>query len=134
MSKYNTDQRRILTEFFKNGNHKSFSVQDIFAEISKFGISMSAIYRNLTEMENAGIICKVFEKNRTGALYQYVDQDNCKGIIHLKCQSCDQTFHLNRHLSQMLTGMAKDEYNFTINTSLAFLYGKCDECNENEIY
>ncbi len=130
MSKYKTEQRKILVDFFENNNHRSVSAQEIFVELAEHGISKSAIYRNLSEMENEGFITKLREKNRNGSLYQYNDLHNCVGIIHLKCQVCESTFHLNRHISHMVLNLAKDENGFTINDTSAFLYGQCANCSQ----
>ncbi len=131
MSKYQTTQRRILIDFFKKSNHRTLSAQEIHDELSVHNISVSAIYRNLAEMEEQGLVCKVSAKSRSSALYQYIDPEECVGVIHLKCQECQATFHINRHISKMIMGIAHDDFNFTVNTSAAFLYGKCDNCSQN---
>ncbi len=130
MSKYQTEQRQKLFELFKNSNHQSYSAFDILKKFDDDTISISAIYRNLKEMEKEGIICKLTEKGRSEAVYHYINPDSCVGIIHLKCENCESIYHLNRHISHMLLGMAKDDYNFSINNSGAFLYGKCENCSQ----
>lgn len=131
MSKYQTEQRKNLISLFKSRPHHTFSAQDIVKELGDNDISMSAIYRNLTAMEKDGILCKTSEKNRSGTLYQYVDPDHCIGVIHFKCQSCNQTFHLNRPISQMIMSIAKEDFNFNVNGAAAFLYGECEKCSQN---
>lgn len=128
MSKYRTEQRKKLITLFENNQHRTFSVQDIATALSEQDVSMSAIYRNLSEMVNEGLLCKVSEKNRSGSLYQYVDPEHCAGIIHFKCESCDATFHLDRNISQMIIGIACDQHAFAVNGASAFLYGKCEKC------
>ncbi len=128
MVKYKTEQRKKLVELISRHNHHSFSAQDIFSEIGSKDISMSAIYRNLAELEDEGIICKVSDKKRAGTLFQYVNPKSCRGIIHLKCEECDNTYHLTSYISKMIFDMAEDEFNFKTNNSSAFLYGKCEEC------
>ncbi len=128
--KYQTEQRQKLLNLFKNNHHHSFSATDILSEFKDEDISISAIYRNLKDMEKEGLICKIAEKGRSEAVYHYVDPDSCVGIIHLKCESCDNIYHLNKHISNMLIGIANDEHNFSINHSGAFLYGKCENCSQ----
>ncbi len=130
MSKYQTEQRKKLVTLFENSPHQTLSAQDIAAALHDQGISVSAIYRNLSEMVNDGILCKVSEKNRSGSLYQYVDPHHCAGIIHFKCDSCDATYHLDRNISQMLIGIAHDQFSFDLNGNAAFLYGKCKKCSQ----
>ncbi len=132
MSKYQTEQRRKLITLFENSPHQTLSAQDIANALCDQGISISAIYRNLSDMVKDGTLCKVSEKNRSGSLYQYVDPDHCAGIIHFKCESCDTTYHLDRNISQMIMGIARDSFSFDVNGSAAFLYGKCDKCSKKQ--
>lgn len=130
MSKYQTEQRKKLITLFENSPHQTLSAQDIAATLCDQGISVSAIYRNLSEMVEDGILCKVSEKNRSGSLYQYMDPHHCAGIIHFKCDSCDATYHLDRHISQMIMNIAQDNFSFETNGTAAFLYGKCSKCSK----
>lgn len=132
MRKYQTEQRKKLIAFFKENIHKSYSAQEIRKALLRENISLSAVYRNLNDMENEGLVCKIKEEKSHSALYQYIDPVECAGIIHLKCQSCDATFHLNRSVSQMLTSLAKEDFAFEINDTGAFLYGKCKACSQIE--
>ncbi len=132
MSKYQTEQRGKLLELFKTSEHQSFSASDIFKKYANDDISISAIYRNLKTMENDGLICKIVDNKRGEALYHYVNPDKCLGVIHLKCEECENTYHLNKHISTMIMNIAKDDLKFSISNSSAFLYGKCDKCSQIE--
>lgn len=131
MSKYQTEQRKKLLSLFQNSPHQSFSAQEICAHLIEDNISISAIYRNLSDMVEDGTLCKVSEKNRAATLYQYIDPIHCDGIIHFKCLTCDNTFHLKRAISQMVIALAEEDYSFKVNGSSAFLYGQCDNCSQN---
>ncbi len=130
MSKYNTEQRQKLLQHFKNSGHQLFSAADLLKMFGSENISISAIYRNLKTMENEGLISRVIDNKRTEAMYQYVNPNSCVGIIHLKCENCENTYHINKHISNMIMGMAKDELNFTVSATSAFLYGKCENCSQ----
>lgn len=131
MRKYQTQQRKKLIAFFEENLHKSYSAHEIRKALTRENISLSAVYRNLNDMLNEGLLCKVKEENRLSDLYQYIDPVECVGVIHLKCQSCDTTFHLNRSVSNMLTTLAKENFSFEISDKKAFLYGKCNNCLQN---
>ncbi|MFI3212294.1 MAG: transcriptional repressor [Eubacteriales bacterium] len=133
MSKYKTEQRKKLITLFENNIHRTLSAQDIATALDGQGISTSAIYRNLTEMVDEGLLCKVSSQNRSGSLYQYVDPNHCVGVIHFKCEKCDATFHLDRSISQMIMNIAKEHYHFSINGGSAFLYGRCENCDSREL-
>lgn len=132
MGKYQTEQRKKLIDFFKKSPHQSFSAQDISVYLKEDSISKSAIYRNLSEMVSDGFLCKVTEKHRSGTLYQYVDPIHCDGIIHFKCQNCENTFHLSHSISQMVIDLAREEFSFNVNRSSAFLYGECEKCSQKQ--
>lgn len=130
MNKYKTEQRKLLISFFEKNIHRTFSAKDLAKALSDKDISISSIYRNLSEMEKEGLLCKSNEKNGSATLYQYLDPKQCLGIIHLKCQFCDATFHLSKHISSLLFAVAKEDFAFQINEPTALLYGKCDSCSQ----
>ncbi len=130
MNKYQTEQRKKLVSLFEGNPHQTLSAQDIATALSEHDISISAIYRNLSEMVKDGIICKVSEKNRSGSLYQFIDSEHCAGIIHFKCENCGSTYHLDKNISQMIMGIASDQFAFQVNCSASFLYGYCKNCSQ----
>ncbi len=133
MNKYKTEQRKILLDFFQNNTHRSVTAQDIFESLRDRNISMSAIYRNLSEMEKDRQICRVNDSSKPGVYYQYIDPVHCANVVHLKCQKCDTTFHLNQHISRMMVGYAKEEYDFDIKCTGAFLFGECEKCGKKNL-
>lgn len=128
--KYQTEQRKRMLVLFENSNHRSLSAQEIAHFLKDEQVSMSAIYRNLAEMEKSGLICKVSEKKRAGSLYQYINPHSCRGIIHLKCDSCDQTYHLDKCVSDMIFAMAEKNFHFHLSSSMPILFGQCDKCKD----
>ncbi len=130
MSKYNTEQRRQLMNLFEASPHKTLSAQDIITEIGEDNISVSAVYRNLSQMRKDGLLCRINAKSNVGATYQYINPEICKDVVHLKCQDCDTTIHLNKHVSQLIFAVANEEHGFKISGMGAYLYGKCDKCSQ----
>lgn len=130
MNKYKTEQRKKILDFFQGNYHQSLSAQDIYESLRNDDVSMSAIYRNLTDMEIDGLICKVSEIGKNGVYYQYIHPNKCVGSIHLKCKNCNMTMHLNQHIAQMMINYAKDEHGFSINQIGSFLYGTCANCSQ----
>ena len=130
MIKYQTEQRKVLISLFEKDGHRTYSAHDIISAIPDAGISLSAIYRNLKALENDGIISKINDPKQAEARYHYLNKQDCVGVVHLKCENCNQIYHLNRHISDMIFALAKDELNFLLNKSGAFLYGKCKNCSQ----
>ncbi len=130
ISQYSTDGRKRLLMFFKENIHGSFSARQIHKLLGNNEISISSIYRNLVSMERDGILCRVKSPTSREALYQYIDPENCVGIIHLICDRCSATQHLNRHLSDLITNMALDNFGFSVNKQKAVIYGLCSNCSQ----
>lgn len=130
--KYQTAQRKRMISLFEQSAHRSLSAQDIAQALKEDNISMSAIYRNLSDMEKSGLLYKVSDKNRPGALYQYVHPHGCKGVIHLQCQDCEETYHLDKCVSDMIFAMAKNNFHFHLNTSMPILFGWCEKCAQRQ--
>lgn len=130
--KYQTGQRKRMLALFEASAHRCLSAQDVAEALKEENISMSAIYRNLSEMEKAGLISKVVDNKRQAAHYQYLNPENCCGLIHLKCQTCDETYHLDKCVSDMLIAMAESHFHFKLNHSTPFIFGQCEQCAQAE--
>ena len=128
---YKTKQREFLLQHFKRNIHRSYSAQELAQELKVDHISLSAIYRNLTSMCEEGLLCKVLKNNNTTAYYQFAHKDECLGIIHLKCTTCEETYHLDKKLSRLIMNMSSDQHSFTLDPASIFLYGSCKHCTAN---
>ncbi len=128
MKKYKTAQRNVLLEFFRENKDKAFSADEIFEIIREKNISKSAIYRNLANMENNKEILKLVSNERNISKYQYMDRQECSGIVHLKCKKCDESMHLTKDLSKEIIQFAKDTFGFRVEKEIPILYGECEKC------
>ena len=52
MRNYNTNQRRMLNDYLSRHADECISTADIISAMAEIGISGSAVYRNLSELEN----------------------------------------------------------------------------------
>lgn len=124
---YQTEQRKLLCDFFRAHPHERFSTKDIVAALPKGTISMSAIYRNLTAMAEDGTVDRSFRAGEREACYQYLQADECANAIHLVCTKCGKICHLSGKLQNTLAGLVKED-GFRISTSKTMLYGVCKNC------
>lgn len=123
--KYMTKQRKVIFDFFKVNNHNNYTANELYEELKDSGISLSAIYRNLLELEKENFIQKVIANNSFA--YTYINTTSCSGLIHLMCTDCSNTFHASKELSNTL--LSNDElYGFELNLQKTILYGKCNSC------
>ncbi len=130
MPKYDTRQRRALTEYLCRHHDESVSAKAIAAALGEQGISQSAVYRNLTALEAEGKVRRVAAPGSREALYQFADADECRNSLHLSCTKCGRTFHMALPDTVLLeTSLAQNE-GFAIDKSSTVLYGTCGDCRE----
>ncbi len=130
INRYSTEQRKVLISFFKSNYHNSYSVKQLEKLLDNEGISKSAIYRNVAMMESEGLLCRVANDSSTEQFYRYVDPEHCNGVIHLICEKCSTTHHLNKHISEMISGMALESFGFFVDKQKASIYGICENCSQ----
>lgn len=130
---YMTAQRKRLFQFFNDHPDASFSARDIQALLNRSeasAISLSAVYRNLASLTEAGLILKSAASDGQETLYRFVGADACRDELHMTCLSCGQTTHVDhataRALAQALAG--NDE--FQMNLGQTTIYGLCKKCRE----
>jgi Fe2+ or Zn2+ uptake regulation protein len=71
MTGYKTEQRSLLMEFLQHNPDRQFSAREIAARIPSTEISLSAIYRNLSALESAGLINRFVKEGSREVYYQY---------------------------------------------------------------
>ena len=105
------------------------TVREIAAGVEPDGVSLSAVYRNLAELEAAGLIRRESRPGSREAVVQYVGAENCRGHLHLTCTRCGRTVHLSSAAASLLTGMAAGE-GFSLDLTRTALYGLCPRCRQ----
>lgn len=128
--KYQTKQRKKLLEYLEQHTDISLSAEQIYNDLADDGISISAIYRNLADLENEGKLRKLSQTGERNTCYQYIAAENCRECLHLSCKKCGKTYHLNEQLASTLTkGLASTE-NFEIDTANTVIFGICKKCEK----
>lgn len=128
MSKYMTKQRKSLLGYLSQHADEALSAKQIESALSHEGISISAVYRNLSELEKEGKIRRVNQSGSREVYYQYTDGDNCRECLHLSCEKCGKTYHMNNAGAQMLIQNLAQDDDFTIDKAHTVLYGVCKDC------
>ena len=89
----NTTNRKILLEIFKESN-KPLIVEEIsekmYEKTNKKTI-LSTIYRNLKNMEDVGILKKIY--NEDGS-YMYIFKDENSSKAEIECKTCHKTVEI----------------------------------------
>ena len=129
MPRYTTRQREALLDYLSRHPEQPLTVRETAAGVEPDGVSLSAVYRNLAELEAAGLIRRESRPGSREAVVQYVGAENCRGHLHLTCTRCGRTVHLSSAAASLLTGMAAGE-GFSLDLTRTALYGLCPRCRQ----
>lgn len=134
MMAYKTTQRTQLYDFLKEHPHSYFTVKQLADTLSNTGadISISAIYRNLSDLVEAGTIKKTVKKNSREAYYRYIDSDVCRDEIHVMCSMCGKIFHMNDTMSLFIQEQLMLQHRFELDKSKTVISGVCAECRAHK--
>lgn len=128
MPKYDTKQRRVLILFLSQHPDEHFTAKQIAKKLSSEGISLSAVYRNLSLLESEGLISRCKSDSAREASYRYMGADQCRHKLHLSCKKCGKTFHMHSLQSDRLISSIMMSENFKIDREETVLYGVCKSC------
>lgn len=120
MAKYLTKQRALLVSFLEKHPDKSFTAKGIRDAVG--GISLSAVYRNLAELEKDGSIRK------HDNYYGYVGAKQCKTCLHMVCNDCGKSYHLPGVFSEFIISNIMSSERFAVDKNDTVIYGVCREC------
>lgn len=129
---YSTEQRNILLSFLSKNPDKMFSVKQIESGLAGKGISKSAIYRNLAELESEEKIRRCSKSGSREMFYQFYDCQVCRSHIHLSCSKCGKIFHMEDENAQKLILELEQTEGFEINRGESTLIGICRECSASK--
>ena len=128
MARYTTKQRRILLDFFSSHTHETLCAKEIADAIGEDQISTSAVYRNLAEMEEDGLLKRTSKAGSHEAFFQYTDNAQCFEQVHLSCKCCNRVFHMSKAIADRLFNTVAEEEGFAIDRSHTVLVGICKNC------
>ena len=129
MSKYTTKQREVLFALLHDNADKPLSVSDMALLLQDEGISLSAIYRNLAELEKDGQVQRLTVGGENKVYYRYTGAKECEKHLHLSCRKCGKTFHMDIPATNALIGEVLNKSNFQIDSANTVIYGICEKCN-----
>ena len=127
MPGYATEQRRLLMLFLQCHPDECFSAAEIAEALSDASVSLSAVYRNLADLEREGLINRTVKAGRRESFYQFVASPTCRNCLHLSCVRCGSVHHMQ---AASLAPLLQD--GFTVDPQKTVLYGVCRDCTEKE--
>ena len=130
MPKYMTKQRKALLNYLSMHADERLSAKQLEDALKSEGISISAVYRNISELEREGKVRRVNNSGSREVFYQYTDGAHCKDCLHLSCEKCGKTYHMNSAVAQTLIENLAQSDEFTIDKANTVLYGVCGDCRK----
>lgn len=128
MQAYMTQPRKRLITYLHNHADETLSAGQIAEDLPE--ISVSAVYRNLSALEQDGTVRKVAKSGSREVFYQYMKAEECRDQLHLSCKQCGKTFHMDEAETQALLDSIARVDGFTVDRSDTVLYGVCSDCKK----
>ena len=88
MSSYSTRQRKALLAYLSRHPDELLSARQIADALSDEKISLSAVYRNLAQLEAEEKVRRSSKSGTREVYFQYLDAESCKGALHMSCVKC----------------------------------------------
>ena len=130
MAKYLTRQRKQLLAYLSEHTDEQMTARQIAEALAADNISMSAVYRNLSALEEEGLLKRSVREGTREAFYQYIAADGCKDSLHLSCRMCGKSIHLGESETRRLIHDTFETTGFQIDKSDTVLYGVCSDCKK----
>lgn len=126
MQAYMTQPRKRLITYLHNHADETLTAGQISQDLPE--ISVSAVYRNLSALEQDGTVRRVAKAGSREVFYQYMKAEECKDHLHLSCRKCGKTFHMDEAETQALLDSIARLDGFTVDRNDTVLYGTCENC------
>ncbi|MBQ6205923.1 MAG: transcriptional repressor [Oscillospiraceae bacterium] len=128
MSKYVTRQRKALLTWLRARPDELFTAQEIAEAMKGVAISLSAVYRNLSDLEQEGQVRRSARGGEREIRYQFMAAERCRGCLHLCCTQCGRTFHMKSDGAAALAETVEKTEHFALDCAETILYGLCGAC------
>lgn len=126
-----TQQRlQIIKAIYKNNIH--MNADEIHSKVKGKNIGLSTVYRNVTILEEVGVLKKI---NITNTIYYELDlTDKYKFHIHAKCVKCNKIIDIEETEVSEVYGnfmkSLKERNEILIESTSIVLSGVCKDCEK----
>lgn len=104
------------------------TARQIAGALAADNISISAVYRNLSALEEEGLLKRSVREGTRELFYQYIAAEECKDSLHLSCRVCGKSIHLGEKEAEQLLHSTLESTGFQIDKTETILYGICADC------
>lgn len=130
MAKYLTRQRKRLLTYLSEHTDEQMTARQIAEALAEDSISISAVYRNLSALEEEGLLKRSVREGTREVFYQYIAAEECKDSLHLSCRICGKSIHLGESEAEQLIRGTLESTGFQIEKTETVLYGVCANCKK----
>ena len=130
MAKYLTRQRKRLLSYLSEHTDEQLTARQIADALTADSISLSAVYRNLSALENDGALKRSIRESSGEVCYQYIAAESCRDRLHLSCTVCGKSIHLDEAIAAQLIRNTLRNTGFQIERAETVLYGICEGCRK----
>ena len=131
MAKYVTKQRRQLLDYLSRHTDEQMTAHQIADALTQENISLSAVYRNLSDLEADRLLKRSIRESTRDVFYQYIAAEECKDSLHLSCRVCGKSIHLGDAEAEQLLHSTLESTGFQIDKTETILYGVCADCRNH---
>ena len=128
MPKYNTRQRTLLMDYLSERADQEFTAREIADALLPQGISVSAVYRNLADLEEEGLLKRRTLPGSRENHYRYLGGTHCAESLHLSCKLCGKTIHMSNQETEFFVKTIAANDRFLLDRHETVLYGTCRNC------
>ena len=136
MAEYQTEQKKMLSEFLKLNCDKAYTVEDLVEGMkARYGADVpatSTVYRLMTRLVEEGTVKRFVKGHSRRFVYQIVEGEHCRSHLHMKCIGCGRLLHLDEQVSDALLRAVRSSSNFSVNEEETVLFGQCASCDRAE--
>jgi len=128
MQNYQTRQKQLVADFFKEHRGKEFTVAEVGKRL-KGEVGLSSVYRIIGRLEAEGKLKKEYKESpKAAAVYRYFDYEVCPKHLHLKCTECGDVSHLSVEATKEIVKIIGKD--FVLNKEQTTLLGICSNCKK----
>jgi len=119
-----------LLDYLSHHPDELLSARQIADALADEMISLSAVYRNLAQLEKEEKVRRSSKSGTREVYYQYLDAESCKGALHMSCVKCGRTFHMTSDHAVLFAKHLAQSEQFVLDTADTILYGTCSNCRK----
>lgn len=127
MTRYNTEQKRMILGLFEQDPDRSLTGEEISEALPDVG--KSTVYRVLGEMTEENVLSS-YENGRKRCFF--LRREDCRSHLHVFCPSCGRLMHLSADAAKEIKRIISGELGYVPEHFEFTLFVQCREHGEEK--